>query len=323
MVRPTLSGTPSCSSSPHPRGDGPDQRGLDAPRRKFSPPAWGWSVTVVPVAAPILVLPTRVGMVRDGASMALTSPRSPHPRGDGPHNAVPAAPTAMFSPPAWGWSVPSEIDRYRQTVLPTRVGMVRAPAVAGWGGSGSPHPRGDGPVSPCTSRAMSPFSPPAWGWSDRHRVLEERHPVLPTRVGMVRRCWRFNGWLTSSPHPRGDGPIPSDPFGSTNLFSPPAWGWSFTLFSPPAWGSSGGILVGTNLVSSSPWRWNGGPSRAGPRLWSSVRLGRGTGRRNRHAEDSSDPTMAPPPSALACPVAPTWGLTLGRMNDVPRAGTLA
>ena len=30
---------------------------------KFSPPAWGWSVTNLPLNIPELVLPTRVGMV--------------------------------------------------------------------------------------------------------------------------------------------------------------------------------------------------------------------------------------------------------------------
>ena len=50
--------------------------------------------------------------------------------------------------------------------------------------------------------------------------------VLPTRVGMVRGSWRPAKGHFRSPHPRGDGPNPWKAVASSELFSPPAWGWS-------------------------------------------------------------------------------------------------
>ena len=52
-----------------------------------------------------------------------------------------------FSPPAWGWSLPTALMAGDTLVLPTRVGMVRP--VLEWDGThgSSPHPRGDGPLT--------------------------------------------------------------------------------------------------------------------------------------------------------------------------------
>ncbi len=43
MVRASCRGRGGWCRSPHPRGDGPAKQTLPAPRRVFSPPAWGWS----------------------------------------------------------------------------------------------------------------------------------------------------------------------------------------------------------------------------------------------------------------------------------------
>ena len=75
---------PDCS--PHPRGDGPRERGRLGGLSSFSPPAWGWSVTVTITLPLDVVLPTRVGMVRTAWTSHRSRPRSPHPRGDGPLN---------------------------------------------------------------------------------------------------------------------------------------------------------------------------------------------------------------------------------------------
>ena len=74
--------------------------------------------------------------------------------------------------------------------------------------------------------ASKPYSPPAWGWSDRPLRGGNSLRVFPTRVGMVRYrggCCNQRGRI---PHPRGDGPV--RPYGPTQaqMYSPPAWGWS-------------------------------------------------------------------------------------------------
>ncbi len=112
----------------------------------FSPPAWGWSAAGLSLDLLGVVLPTRVGMVRDDAPHERRRPRSPHPRGDGPAERDEVLEALRFSPPAWGWSVRTKGRTQRPTVLPTRVGMVRFVGVVVAGLSRSPHPRGDGPI---------------------------------------------------------------------------------------------------------------------------------------------------------------------------------
>src|ERR1700736_3341740 len=91
----------------------------------FSPPAWGWSVNGGKVNRTGMVLPTRVGMVRVDGRSALERYRSPHPRGDGPKDEHYGVIPGTFSPPAWGWSELALAVSIPESVLPTRVGMVR------------------------------------------------------------------------------------------------------------------------------------------------------------------------------------------------------
>ncbi len=186
MVRGAAVACSAWLGSPHPRGDGPIDEMPDRILAKFSPPAWGWSVTEKTTCGRKLVLPTRVGMVRKVASAFKQSRRSPHPRGDGPNLLFVMGSGSGFSPPAWGWSVPGDVHRACKAVLPTRVGMVRTTASPLAASSRSPHPRGDGPQvkQPCASLPL--FSPPAWGWSVSTFRLDKSGLVLPTRVGMVR-----------------------------------------------------------------------------------------------------------------------------------------
>ena len=132
----------------------------------------------------------------------------------------------MFSPPAWGWSGFRLVDCTDKAVLPTRVGMVLQSTRRECPNPCSPHPRGDGPSPSSPSSSSATFSPPAWGWSGHQPSDCPDARVLPTRVGMVRPSKRIGPLQPSSPHPRGDGPIPRDQAGPPSQFSPPAWGWS-------------------------------------------------------------------------------------------------
>ncbi len=90
--------------SPHPRGDGPPYHVHRFSLRGFSPPAWGWSAETIANGIGLDVLPTRVGMVRMSNPITTFEGRSPHPRGDGPPQALKSWLRISFSPPAWGWS---------------------------------------------------------------------------------------------------------------------------------------------------------------------------------------------------------------------------
>jgi len=131
--------------SPHPRGDGPNELTSIVTRSVFSPPAWGWSREGIRPGAHDRVLPTRVGMVRRRFAGRGGRVRSPHPRGDGPALRRRLPKPSAFSPPAWGWSASRHLCAHRNWVLPTRVGMVPAPASSARFVRCSPHPRGDGP----------------------------------------------------------------------------------------------------------------------------------------------------------------------------------
>ncbi len=133
--------------SPHPRGDGPGDKGRGVGSRAFSPPAWGWSDRFAAECEPVKVLPTRVGMVRGQRVVNRDTECSPHPRGDGPLARLTRCPVWAFSPPAWGWSDHFAGNADWQKVLPTRVGMVRRLEQISRKGPSSPHPRGDGPLS--------------------------------------------------------------------------------------------------------------------------------------------------------------------------------
>ena len=151
---------------------------------------------------------------------------SPHPRGDGPGWRLSMVESSSFSPPAWGWSVLPTAAYEESKVLPTRVGMVLQPHSTSSYRLCSPHPRGDGPTKCATLSRMTPFSPPAWGWSVGKCGGSLDVQVLPTRVGMVRPGYSGTGWMNGSPHPRGDGPLPARAPDCPAAFSPPAWGWS-------------------------------------------------------------------------------------------------
>ena len=134
-------------SFPHPRGDGPQiptgmKEGL-----AFSPPAWGWSVTVPLDAFVATVFPTRVGMVRPWICPICNKSRFPHPRGDGPEIRYDPRDVLAFSPPAWGWSDWLYEKKWTGLVFPTRVGMVRQWRNMEHMSECFPHPRGDGPAS--------------------------------------------------------------------------------------------------------------------------------------------------------------------------------
>src|SRR5437867_11475039 len=94
----------------------------------FSPHAWGWSVCTRSASIDLIVLPTRVGMVRVDVERSENHVGSPHTRGDGPSGQPVLDMFNKFSPHAWGWSDSQQTALALALVLPTRVGMVGHPA---------------------------------------------------------------------------------------------------------------------------------------------------------------------------------------------------
>ena len=165
MVRRTGTENETSRRSPHARGDGPGPGGGWGSERAFSPRAWGWSAHAPCRCRCDAVLPTRVGMVRVRRAARVRSHRSPHARGDGPISSYLLSVSSAFSPRAWGWSAVPTPPPPTAPVLPTRVGMVRAPCRRGPCSGSSPHARGDGPRKTRPAELHRSFSPRAWGWS--------------------------------------------------------------------------------------------------------------------------------------------------------------
>src|SRR5271166_2062832 len=236
MVRFSTLGWLRRESSPHTRGDGPIWSPLYEHSSQFSPHAWGWSGDMDDWLAGLIVLPTRVGMVRWFGLLVAPVNGSPHTRGDGPGRDGKPDGSTLFSPHAWGWSRARRQAGGKHPVLPTRVGMVRAYGPKISVGRCSPHTRGDGPYASFLMVAHDPFSPHAWGWSDFRVRSTSCLVVLPTRVGMVRPIRVSSGRAICSPHTRGDGPNRPLSDETIRRFSPHAWGWSvFQRYDAPGY----------------------------------------------------------------------------------------
>ena len=84
MVRNASLQTTVNANIPHTRGDGPENGFDENQVRKYSPHAWGWSVTSNQAEIIIEIFPTRVGMVRHVSGLRGDVSDIPHTRGDGP-----------------------------------------------------------------------------------------------------------------------------------------------------------------------------------------------------------------------------------------------
>ncbi len=134
LIVPTrvgMDGTPSSTAGgrhrcPHTRGDGPGRNDFMTFWDWMSPHAWGWTERRARVRARGRDVPTRVGMVRSGASPTRCAARCPHTRGDGPFGFENCTFELPMSPHAWGWT--DAAGRLARGVgdVPTRVGMDRA-----------------------------------------------------------------------------------------------------------------------------------------------------------------------------------------------------
>jgi len=272
MVRPTRTGTPPGSCSPHACGDGPFVFHRVFVPDPFSPRVWGWSAADPGRGQLDPVLPTRVGMVHNAADNIIPIPRSPHACGDGPRNRRYADSDSPFSPRVWGWSEWRPGETFPGLVLPTRVGMVRRTAPCSSRRTSSPHACGDGPCSMEPPGSWATFSPRVWGWSEARTYLRNRRAVLPTRVGMVRCSCRGRAWLWRSPHACGDGPDSIGSWLQLRRFSPRVWGWSAARRTADPGGAVLPTRVGMVRASGRPWpggrrsphACGDGPYRPGP-----------------------------------------------------------
>ena len=138
----------------------------------------------------------------------------------------------MLSPRTWGWSEFTAIEAVYMSVVPTHVGMVRREGHGSVAVDCCPHARGDGPTFLHFPHKKAQLSPRTWGWSVLQYCDFRAIMVVPTHVGMVRRCLGLLTAQARCPHARGDGPHfrPSGP--QWHWLSPRTWGWSAVRDAP-------------------------------------------------------------------------------------------
>ena len=204
MFRRRCCPRPGRCASPHARGDVPSANSYTRSTCAFSPRPWGCSGTTANVADAELLLPTPVGMFRWCQRTSETFRSSPHARGDVPR--LPLAPEAVpfFSPRPWGCSADGERNPPAVDLLPTPVGMFRAPRPARPTRTPSPHARGDVPSAAISSHFWNSFSPRPWGCSDTSTHPNILCRLLPTPVGMFRSSdHQYRVVSSFSPRPWG------------------------------------------------------------------------------------------------------------------------
>ncbi len=150
----------------------------------------------------------------------------PHACGDGPKKTPLLTRLWLLSPRVWGWSVQLGRVDLPNTVVPTRVGMVRSHNNENAFARSCPHACGDGPAVSRESPGRNWLSPRVWGWSVDVRLSDDPMQVVPTRVGMVRTFSLLSADGGRCPHACGDGPRGQPAFQFGPLLSPRVWGWS-------------------------------------------------------------------------------------------------
>ncbi len=177
---------PKHTSIPHVRGGGPTPTGLISTPIMYSPRAWGWTASSGDRDAAKRVFPTCVGVDRPGFVNPFRGLRIPHVRGGGPPADMTDEEWGLYSPRAWGWTVP----------VATSIGANLC----------IPHVRGGGPLWPRASSFSASYSPRAWGWTEDRMKLTRATRVFPTCVGVDRISFSSTSRMHRIPHVRGGGP---------------------------------------------------------------------------------------------------------------------
>ncbi len=186
MVPCGSTGPTPTRGAPRQRGDGPDCREGGVASRGCSPPARGWSFTLLEAFSAEVVLPASAGMVPKNALPHAEDERAPRQRGDGPEPLEVWGDPNGCSPPARGWSRLRHRTRDRRRVLPASAGMVQSDAPPRQLSPRAPRQRGDGPRRRPRLKRLPPCSPPARGWSAAAASSRAASTVLPASAGMVR-----------------------------------------------------------------------------------------------------------------------------------------
>ena len=150
----------------------------------------------------------------------------PHARGGGPIRLLPLTACIASSPRTWGWTDDPGQVPVGDGIIPTHVGVDRAPRAPQARERYHPHARGGGPPSQSCGRSRGLSSPRTWGWTNLCQRTTLRPAIIPTHVGVDRLRSAPCARRTYHPHARGGGPTESLAELPNPLSSPRTWGWT-------------------------------------------------------------------------------------------------
>ena len=114
----------------------------------------------------------------------------------------------MFSPHTRGCSGELTELLENDVVFPAYAGMFRFTDVVDACVAGFPRIRGDVPLIPAMTEALTAFSPHTRGCSADRQLLRENNEVFPAYAGMFRR--QHSRWLDQEGFPRIRGDVPRE-----------------------------------------------------------------------------------------------------------------
>ena len=110
---------------PHARGGVPFRPMASPPWNRLSPRTWGCTDAGLVKAFQALIVPTHVGVYREGGPAMTFPERCPHARGGVPSTSEPSTTGSSLSPRTWGCTGPGLRQWGSLRVVPTHVGVYR------------------------------------------------------------------------------------------------------------------------------------------------------------------------------------------------------
>ena len=138
---------------PHARGGVPAIERHALPELVLSPRTWGCTVEAGRLATPDEIVPTHVGVYRDRGRLARVGGDCPHARGGVPVLNSGSVGLARLSPRTWGCTAAGRSKRTAAPIVPTHVGVYRAPLGRECRDVHCPHARGGVPTTLRSARS--------------------------------------------------------------------------------------------------------------------------------------------------------------------------
>ncbi len=167
---------------------------------------WGWTASKRISQNRIIIVPTHVGVNREGKVFRGIIDNCPHACGGEPVQLVISDHMVILSPRMWGWTEVAETCKEIYLIVPTHVGVNRRHRIWFWCSYNCPHACGGEPLFQFIPIKYKKLSPRMWGWTDHKIHIGVPHQIVPTHVGVNRYHLRWKYYSWNCPHACGGEP---------------------------------------------------------------------------------------------------------------------